>query len=344
MVLVFIIATASGCATTEKSSWDPFQLVYPRPPERPRIKYVASYATSEDIEPSSGLAATMFGDVNPERLLKPFGVTTDEAGRVYVSDIARIFVFDRANKKLSFIGEYEETKLGRPTGLFYDKQSRLIYVADVRFDRVRAYTTDGSLVFELGRNGELKDPGGVVVDAERNRVYVTNTKHHVISIFDTKGNFIRNMGKRGGAPGEFNFPTQIAIDGVGNIYVVDSGNFRVQVIDPEGTVKKHMGEVGTLMGQFARPKGIAVSREGYIFVIDSTHDGVTMFDSYGRLLLTWGQSGLDKGLFQLPAGIHVDEKGLVYIINQYTARMDIFQFITYPDDKEMPPPGEEKKK
>ncbi|MBI5640947.1 MAG: 6-bladed beta-propeller [Nitrospirae bacterium] len=344
MILICIItllAAFTGCASApeQQSSWDPFKLVWPLPPDKPRIKYLDTLKSSEDVTSAKNIAQSIFGEERTDSLQKPYGVTTDERGRVYVSDVGRIFVFDKGSKKLSFIGDMATVKLIRPLGIFYERKSRLLYVADSSLDKVVVFTADGKLVMEFGQKGELKDPSGVAVDAERDKVYITNTKNHILSVFDTKGAFIKNIGSRGVETGNFNFPTQIALDDAGNIYVVDSGNFRVQVLDSEGKYVRTLGEIGMRFGQFARPKGIGISHDGYIHVTDSSFHGVTVFDKKGTLLLPWGGRGFEKGLFELPAAIHIDEKGHIYVVSQWTAKVDIFQFIAYPEDREL---GEKK--
>ena len=335
--LLIISVMMAGCASVgpEPQQWDPFKLVWPLPPDKPRIKYVDSLANDSDVGSSQGLAESIFGEEKMVSLRKPYGVTTDSTGRVYVSDVGGIFVFDKQNKRLSFIGESGAGRLMRPLGLFFSKKNNLLFVADSILDRIKVFTPEGRAVLELGQKGELSDPGGVAVDAERDRVYVTNTKNHTISVFDTKGNFRENIGARGNEEGNFNFPTQIDIDRAGNVYIVDSGNFRVQVLSPEGKFVRQIGELGMRFGQFARPKGIAVSPEGFLFISDSRTHGITVYDSDGTLLLTWGMRGWDKGLFELPAGMHIDEEGRVYVVSQWTARVDIFQYLTYPEDREL---------
>lgn len=336
-IVLFILWTAAlipGCATNSaQSEWDPYKLIWPLPPEKPRIKYVDSLRSSMDVN-KPGLVETLFGEVGGISLLKPYSVTSDENGRVYVSDIGKIFVFDKAGKKLTLIGNSGLGKVYRPLGMFYERQNRLLYVADSVHDAVLVFRPDGKPVMEIGKRDELRDPGGVAVDISRKRVYVANTKKHVISVFSTEGRFIEDLGTRGDGDGELNFPTQIDIDSKGNLYVVDTGNFRVQVLDPHGGFIRKMGELGSRIGQFARPKGIAIGKDDVLYVTDSMFHGVTMFDKEGRLLLGWGARGWDKGLFDLPAGIHVDDKGLVYVVSQWTARVDIFQYISYPGEQE----------
>lgn len=339
---IFIFIFLAGCASAPKEEWDPFKLVWPLPPEKPRIKYKDTLRSEEDVKPKKSIAESIFGAESQFALMKPYGVVVDDEGRVYVSDVGKIVVFDKKAQKIYFIGDRGAVKLLRPLGLFYDKKDKLLYVADSALDRVFVFDLRGNPLREMGQHGELKDPGGVAVDSVRNRVYVTNTKNHVISVFNTEGHFIENLGERGVDPGYFNFPTQIAIDSEGNLYVVDTGNFRVQVLTPEGKPIRQLGGIGVRIGQFSRPKGIAISPQGYVFVTDAMFHGVTVFDKDGTLLLGWGSRGLEKGLFDLPAGIYIDDNNLIYVVSQWTAKVDIFELITYPEDNIKKEPVPEK--
>lgn len=332
--LIATLVLAAGCASApERSSWDPTKLVWPLPPDKPRVTYVGSLSSEFDVAPPS-FADTVLAEAVPAVMTKPFGVTSDSAGRVYVSDIGRVFIFDKEKGKLSFFGQKGGISLVRPAGMFYDKVNQLLYVADSSLDMVVVYDGKGSPVLALGQNRELENPGGVVVDAQRNRVYVANTRKHVITVFSTEGKYLEDIGERGVAALMFNYPTQIAIDKEGNIYVVDTGNFRVQVISPEGKFVREFGSVGITFGQFSRPKGIAVDPWGNVHVVDAIHGGVTVFNREGQVLLPWGARGTDLGLFAIPAGIHIDENAKAYVVSQETRRVDIFQLISYPEDTE----------
>ena len=50
-----------------------------------------------------------------------------------------------------------------------------------------------------------------------------------IQKFDSDGTFITEWGSEGSAEGQFNKPSDIAIDSSGNVYVADWGNARIQV-------------------------------------------------------------------------------------------------------------------
>ena len=56
--------------------------------------------------------------------------------------------------------------------------------------------------------------------------------------FDRDGKYLKEWGKYGSAPGEFNFPHSVAVDGEGLVYVGDRENKRIQVFDAEGKFLK----------------------------------------------------------------------------------------------------------
>lgn len=334
--IILICMFLAGCSppVVDQSRWDPFKLIWPFAPEKPRVKYFDTIATSKDVSGSEGFAAAVFGDEEVVGMVKPYGVTVDGQGRVYVTDVGSILVFDKAGKQFFRMGDTGLRRLIRPLGIFYAHKNQLLYVADPAMDRVFAFDQSGEVRLEIGNKGELKDPGGVVVDMERERIYVSNTKAHSISIFDLKGGLIKNLGERGTNEGNFNYPTQMALDKEGRLYVVDSGNFRIQIFGSDEKVIRTLGGVGVQFGQFARPKGIAIAPDGNIFIVDSMFQGVTVFNPDGKLLLAWGAKGNEKGLFDTPAAIHIDDENKIYVVSQLGKRVDIFQYILYPAEKE----------
>ena len=56
-----------------------------------------------------------------------------------------------------------------------------------------------------------------------------------IFLMDMQGSVLKKIGQNGTGNGEFNFPTELHLDGP-NLLVVDAMNFRVQVLDRAGVV------------------------------------------------------------------------------------------------------------
>ena len=122
-------------------------------------------------------------------------------------------------------------------------------------------------------------------------------------------------GSYGTAPGQFNYPKGVAVDGQGNVYVVDSYNHRIQVFDGNGRFLREWGGQGNAPGQFQEPWGAAVDQAGNVYVADTWNHRIQKFDSQGRFLAQWGTFGDTAGAlgdpktFYGPRDIAVDAQG-----------------------------------
>jgi sugar lactone lactonase YvrE len=125
------------------------------------------------------------------------------------------------------------------------------------------------------------------------------------------------------APGKFNAPNGIAIDGSGTVYVVDSGNARVQVFNSSGQFLRQWGSLGGQPGEFARPSAIAVDRRGNVYVTEFDNHRVQKFSTTGEVS-TWGSEGSSFGQFHFPTGVAVDSAGNVYVTEWGNARIQKF--------------------
>jgi|GEM_PF-6520298 len=69
-----------------EDKWNPFSLQWPE--ADPRIRYHSSLRGEFDVVEIKEVVKKIMGEERaPVILLKPYGVTTDDKGRVYVSDI-----------------------------------------------------------------------------------------------------------------------------------------------------------------------------------------------------------------------------------------------------------------
>ena len=69
---------------------------------------------------------------------------------------------------------------------------------------------------------------------------------------------LKTIGSRGSGPGQFKYPTSVAVDGNGNWLVADRNNNRLQLLAPGGTHLQTIGSEGSGPGQFNYPQGVAV--------------------------------------------------------------------------------------
>jgi DNA-binding beta-propeller fold protein YncE len=323
-------------AKGKTSAPPPRLLVWPLPPDPPRIRYVTSYHGVNDFKTKKpGRWKTLLlgeedASLKPsDALVKPYGIAVSDDGRVFVSDTAarRVFTFDPDSKTVSFVGESGTGKLTKPIGVAVGDEGR-VFVADATLNRVFAYGPDGRVVLAMGQEGELKAPSGLAADRVNKRIYVADAAlHHILCYSAVDGTLLKTIGQRGDEPGNFNFPTNLFVDNKGRLYVTDTMNFRVQVLDADGRVVRVFGTQGDTGGSLNRPKGVGVDSEGHIYVADTSFNNFQVFDPEGHLLLFVGSGGIEPGEFQLPAGLYVDTRDRIYVADQGNSRVQVFQYL-----------------
>ncbi|MFQ5735528.1 MAG: 6-bladed beta-propeller [Thermodesulfobacteriota bacterium] len=304
-------------------------VVWPEPPDLPRIKYLTSYRGAT-FSRNSVAADILLGKESKGLLKKPMGVYVDPDGKVYVTDTAAadVFIIDPVNKTGTTASELGANIFFKPIGVGTDSKGRL-YVTDSQSDNVTILDPKtGKVLGHLAPDEPFEQPTGLVVDRPRHRVFVTDTHTHQIKIFDTETfKQIGSIGKRGKEEGEFNFPSHITVDKDGKLYVVDTMNGRVQIFDAEGKFLRTFGEFGDAPGMFARPKGVGVDSEGHIYVVDSAFNNVQIFDQEGHTLMAFASYGNDRGQMILPAGLAVDKDDNIYVVDSWNRRVEVFEFL-----------------
>jgi DNA-binding beta-propeller fold protein YncE len=327
LTLVFVTVFITGCAGPGVKV-DYSGLVWPLPPDEPRIKFVKIISGPQDLGIGQGsLSESIFGEDVEFRFKKPFGVAADGKGRIFVSDIGRVIVFDEAQKKLLEFGPKSRIQLRVPLGLAVSSDGTL-YVTDVALDKVIAFDRQGNAVRTYGKEGDLQNPAAVAVDEARGRLFVVDSKKHYVKAYSLSGESLFTIGERGKDTGKFNFPTGIAVDREGNIYVADSGNFRVQIFDDKGNFVRAFGQVGTGAGSFARLKSIALDSEGHIYTTDSGFNIIQIFDKQGQLLLFFGGIGSNPGYYSLLQGLTIDNNDKIYAVDQMGYRIQVYQYLS----------------
>jgi len=312
----------ASCGPPPRSP-EPDNLFWPLPPDTPKIKYIQSIYTEDDIGRVYSLREKLFGKEYADNLARPYGVHTRH-GTILVSDIAlrRVLIFDCANKRLRILGE--EGALITPASAVADR-SGTVYVADAGGSKVAVYGPEGNYRTAFILKGSK--PVAVALDEALGRLYAVDREGHRVVVFGLDGSRLFEFGKRGSADGNFNIPLDITIGANGDVYVLDAGNFRVQIFTAEGKFLSKFGSVGDRAGMFANPKGIALDSEGHLYVTDAAFSNFQIFDRQGNVLLFVGQLGSKPGDLHLPAGIAIDENDRIYVADQLNARIQVFQYL-----------------
>jgi hypothetical protein len=304
-LMVAVCLTLSGCAR-RKIEPPATPVIFPLPPAKPRVQYLGSISSTDDLPRSRSAFAEFILGPEPTTypMAKPINALLRD-DRLYVCDTVfnTVIIYDLVTGKAHRLaGDRGIGKILQPNNLDFDEEGRL-YVADKVRKAVLVYNADESFHDAWGRPAEIQ-PVDVAVGGDE--IFVCGSDNHTIEVWNRQdGTLLRRFGKLGTAPGEYFIPTYLALDGQGHLLVTDTGNFRVQKVTLEGEPVDVIGGPGTTLGRFAWPKGMSVDAQGRLYVADSRFANVQVFDNQGRLLLFFGAPGPEGGNLDLPAGVRV---------------------------------------
>jgi hypothetical protein len=207
----------------------------------------------------------------------PLDAAADSLGNIYVADYYNFVIrkitpagavstfAGTAGTPGSLNGQGTAASFGHPTGVTTDANNN-VYVADYDNDTIRMITP-GGLVSTLagqvgvagmnnaaGTNATFYGPRDVGCDTAGN-VYVTDRQNNVIRKITMPGANVTTLAGTGtagyldgaGTTAEFNHPSGLGVDTVGNVYVADYRNHVIRQITPAGVVSTVAG-VSTSVG------------------------------------------------------------------------------------------------
>lgn len=339
--MLLYVSFLPGCARPAGEIFTPINpaLVWPLPPERPRIRCVGAISGSADLRPPKTgwqvLRERLHrAEFRPVHFSKPHAIATGADDRIYVADPGRasLHIIDLVKRRHRVIDSAGGERLRSPVGVAVGPAS--VFVSDAVLADVIEYTLEGDFVQRLGLS--LQRPAGITYCPVNDRLYVLDSAaHHCVALArngeDGSGwSQVLEFGGRGSEPGMFNFPTHITYHRLLGLVVSDTLNFRVQRFDLDGKVKAVVGKKGNGAGDFSLPKGVAVDRDGHLYVVDAHFENVQIFGEDGKLLLAFGGEGGELGAFSVPSGIAIDDRNRIWIADSYNRRLQVFQYIGGP--------------
>ena len=234
-------------------------------------------------------------------------------------------------------GPAASAKLSAPNSLAVD-DSGYLFIADADNNRIRQVAPDGSITTVAGTgqygysgdggaatNAQMFAPEGVAVDHLGN-LLIADTKNCRIREVTTNGIiytvagdvYCGHSGDGGPATNAWlNWPSGVAVDGVGNLFIADTWNSRVRRVRTNGIITTVAGDGNlTYSGDGGPatsaglnwPSGVAVDSVGNLFIADTWNNRVRQVDTNG--IISTAATGTE--LYQ-PAGVAVDGSGNLFI-------------------------------
>lgn len=216
-------------------------------------------------------------------------VATDSKGNVHSfrRDGNNIWSVDASGKRFKIWGQ----DIAKWThGIRVDKDG-FIWATDGQGNTIMKWSPDASKqLLKLGKFGETGDnaskdlfnrPTDVAVAANGDFFVSDGYGNSRVVKFDKNGKFLKIIGgKKGSAPGEFDLPHSITIDGRGRVLVADRENKRVQIFDQEGKFLEQWTHLGS-------PYGLHISKDDVIYIADGVNGKIWIANAKdGKLLDT----------------------------------------------------------
>ncbi len=310
---------------------------------------------------------------------RPSDVTVDGAGNLFIADwgnqqirkvdSAGVITTVAGTGRFGFSGDggpAADAYLDRPSDVAVDGAGNL-FIADSGNRRIRKVDTSGVIttVAGAGERGDggpatkarLDSPSDVTVDGAGN-LFIADWGAGRIRKVDTAGviTTVAGTGERGfsGAGGpapaaRLRSPSDVAVDGAGNLFIADTSNQRIRKVDTSGVITTVAGTGGygfsgdggpATAARLAFPGGVAVDGAGNLFIADTSNQRIRKVDMAGVITTVAGTG--ERGFsgdggpapaagLAVPEGVAVDGAGNLFIAdtsNQRIRKVDTAGVIT----------------
>src|SRR5262245_32690746 len=155
-------------------------------------------------------------------MLTPYALCTDGRWRLYVADSNAqvVHVFDMATRKYAqWVPNTPIKHFSQPVGIAHDSIGSL-YVSDSAAGCIYVFDSNGKNILTIGREF-VNRPCGLAFDDKNSRLFVADAGSHEVIVLSRDGRLISRIGSRGTDLGQFNYPTNVALDSQGWLYVSD---------------------------------------------------------------------------------------------------------------------------
>jgi sugar lactone lactonase YvrE len=248
------------------------------------------------------------GPATSASLAGPDGVAVDNAGNLYIADLANYRI-----RRVS------------PAGM----------ISTVAGNGAKGFSGDGG----PATSASLAGPEGVAVDAAGN-LYIADPSNYCVRkvspsgiITAVAGNGVSGFSGDGGpaTSAALAYPMGVAVDAAGDLYIADASNNRVRQVSPSGTIStvagngayKFAGDGGpATSASLYFPSAVAVDTAGSLLIADHANNRIRKVSPPGTITTVAGNGAVgfsgDGGpatsaSLSYPAGMAVDASGNLYI-------------------------------
>lgn len=341
-LVLFVALILGGCAA--KSDL-PSRLLFPLPPDEPRLEFIGVYASADDLATSKVdlMRKSFLGGSGSDRFVFPAGVAIDSKDRVYVSDSLdkNVKIVDFNKKTINYM--FKMSPLQLPIGLAFDREGRL-YIADARLNKVMVFAPDSEALVQTITTAEMKRPSYIAINDRLNRIYVADAVAQRVFVFDKSGALLFKIGDGEGPEGKkvggLYGPQGLAIAPDDQVYVPEIFSARISVFEADGKFVRTFGKRGDSIWAFDHPKALAFDSEGHLYITDSRRGRIIIYATTGELLMVIGEkASVDVTGFFFPAALVFDSRDRLFVADSLARRLSVWQYLSagYLQEKPVTP-------
>ena len=253
----------------------------------------------------------------------PSGIWCDDNGTVgkeiYIADRYnyRVQVFDENGTFLRKFGVQGsgDGQINEANGVGVGPDG-MVYVSSKNNQKIQVFTKDGNFSRSFSTSGHPWQ-----IDFYQNTLAVSMADHHRIEVFDLNGTSLGYFGQNGNAPGQLNYPTDIAFDSSGKLHVSEYNNHRVQKFETNGTI---LGKYGFFGRTNFTPYGIDVTDEQTFLITEISGHRVFEMDQSGKILRIIASEGNGEGQVNHPKDVKLGQDNRIYICDTNQHRLHIY--------------------
>lgn len=199
-----------------------------------------------------------------------------------------------------------------------------IYVVD-KSARVQRFSPDGKAERSWRMpEKEAGKPVGLTVHPD-GRVFVADTHYYRVMVYDRDGNLLAQFGEQGNGDGQFQLPTDVAIDREGFIYVSEyNGNDRITKWSPDLHFVSVVSPPEIDGVRLVRPAGIDIDAEQTLWVADACNHRIIRLSLDGQVLTVFGEMGTGPGQLRYPYDLTATSEGTVMVCEYGNSRLQWF--------------------
>lgn len=154
-------------------------------------------------------------------------------------------------------------------------------------------------------------PAGMAIDYVRNLVYMADRGNATLYVFTTAGSAVTHFSTWAG--GGFNTPSDVALDGQGNVYLAD---YNGQAVYEFNTASNYSYVGAIASGQVSYPRGVWIDNQGVTtsLYITSQNNNVYRYDSVSGGLFTSAVTFGGNSALNVPTGI-IKQGNSIYVVD-----------------------------